>query len=108
VRLADLQPRWIHPNVFVFLCPHCKRTWLSCKNAAMTRRAQFDLFSKELTSEFDRANIVPTKPEFAWSVVGTEFSAMTITPSLDASASGHWHGHITGGQIVGGVQAAET
>lgn len=28
---------------------------------------------------------------------------LTITPSLDGSRGGLWHGHITNGQIVGGI-----
>ena len=40
----------------------------------------------------------------AWVFNGTDFATLTVTPSLDASRSGNWHGHITGGQIVGGTQ----
>ena len=47
MRLIDLEPRWIHPNLFVFLCPHCRNVLLSCKNIEMSTRTQHDLFKKE-------------------------------------------------------------
>ena len=31
------------------------------------------------------------------------FETMTVTPSLDGSAAGNWHGFITNGEIVGGI-----
>jgi len=35
----------------------------------------------------------------AWNFVSrSDFGAISVTPSLDASASGHWHGMITNGE----------
>ena len=101
MRLTDLDPRWIHRNLFVFRCPHCQGVWLTCKNAAMTRQEQWDLFEEfiEVNHEQARSVIVPSKPEFAWEVKGTCFADYTVTPSIDASESGHWHGFITSGEI---------
>jgi hypothetical protein len=31
------------------------------------------------------------------------FDTISVTPSLDGSRAGNWHGHITNGQIVGGL-----
>jgi hypothetical protein len=104
MRLAELAPRWIHTNVFVFLCPHCRKTLLSCKNVVMSRHMQFGIFARKLTDDFERANVVPTKPESAWIFEG-DLPGITVKPSIDASALGHWHGHITAGEIVGGQQA---
>jgi hypothetical protein len=33
---------------------------------------------------------------------GDDFERMTVTPSVDASQAGHWHGFINYGHIVGG------
>lgn len=101
MRLLDLQPRWIYKNkIFTFLCPHCRRIWLTCKRVPMDHQQQWDIFEREAPE----AVTVGCKPETAWKFEGLDFATMTVTPSLDASASGHWHGSITNGQIVGGEQ----
>ncbi len=46
------------------------------------------------------------KEDCAWTAASNDFDVMTVAPSIDASASGHWHGNITNGQIQGGVQIA--
>lgn len=34
-----------------------------------------------------------------WDLLGQDdFETLTLTPSIDASASGHWHGFITNGE----------
>lgn len=101
MRLADLQPRWLNPYVFTFWCPHCRTTLLACKSVVMTHRAQRILFEKALGEEWN-TQVVPMKEECAWKIQGT-LPELTVQPSLDASASGHWHGHITAGEILGGV-----
>lgn len=101
MRLVDLNPLWLHRHVFVFWCPHCRTTLLSCKNAIMSRWEQYDLF----TARFGYMSIVACKPEYSWGFAdGAKFETMSVTPSLDASAAGHWHGHITKGEIKGGHQ----
>jgi hypothetical protein len=106
MKLTDLEPRWIHPNLFVFRCPHCRSVFLSCKNSEMSDAQQCDLFEKEFGEDFNLA-VVGCKPDFSWSISGAvpaDRSAafiqnLTVTPSIDASASGHWHGFITNGEI---------
>ncbi len=97
VKLTELEPRFIHPNLFVFKCPHCQKVWLTCKNVAMTRRETWDVLKLGLGDDWNEL-VVPPRPETAWSWKG-EFGNMTVTPSIDASPSGHWHGHITDGEI---------
>lgn len=99
MRLLDLEPRWIHPNLFLFKCPHCQKDLLSCKNVAMSQREQWDLFEKAVGEDWN-ALIVPCRDEMAWTFSGNDFETLTVTPSLDASASGHWHGFIRNGQIT--------
>lgn len=98
MRLTELEPRWIHPNVFLFKCPHCQKDLLSCKNVVMGTQAQHDLFEAALGEDWNMI-VVGCKEDKAWQFSGTDFATMTITPSIDASASGHWHGHITNGAI---------
>jgi len=107
MRLIDLEPRWIHPNVFVFLCPHCRKDLLACKDIQMSERDQWALFEKEFGEDWNTI-VVPMNPDFAWSISGIRptdpraafIDNLTVTPSIDASASGHWHGFITNGEIV--------
>ena len=35
-----------------------------------------------------------------WTRIGDDFENLTIKPSIDGSGSGHWHGHVTNGEIV--------
>ena len=35
-----------------------------------------------------------------WKRTGENFETLTLTPSVDASAEGHWHGFITNGNIT--------
>lgn len=109
MRLVDLMPRWVHPNIFAFLCPHCQSVFLTCKNVPMPTWEQREAVQRELMGwDGDQAHapeypidVVLCKVPMAWNFpIGAPFESMTVTPSLDASASGHWHGFITGGMIT--------
>lgn len=72
----------------------------------MSASNQFRLYEKEL-GEYWNTLIVPARDSTVWTITGTKqrnsnsigFHDTTVTPSIDASASGHWHGHITNGEI---------
>ena len=106
MRLTELEPRWIHRNLVVFLCPHCRKDFLACKNIEMSEREQWAIFEKEFGPDWNTM-VVPCKPDFSWDISGTIprdrdaafIQDLTVTPSIDASASGHWHGFITNGEI---------
>lgn len=101
----ELEPRWVHPNVFVFLCPHCKSILLSCKNINMSHTEQRELFER-VFGEDACTLVVFDQDDQCWSISGSvprdpnaTFPAdLTVTPSIDASKSGHWHGFITNGE----------
>jgi hypothetical protein len=38
-------------------------------------------------------------PGFLWTRSGETFENMSFSPSVDASASGHWHGYVTDGEV---------
>jgi len=101
MRLIDLQPRWLSENVFVFKCPHCVRGgreqpyWLSCKNVPMKISDQFELWH---ASGLEGV-MVPMNEATAWKFSGKDFETLSVTPSIDASPSGDWHGYITNGGI---------
>lgn len=97
MKLTDLQPRWLSPNVFVFWCPHCQKVLLSCKNIVLDRGEQDDLFERECGD----TEVVPCNPQSAWKFESNaSFETLSVTPSLDASGSGHWHGFIASGQCT--------
>lgn len=95
MNLTDLEPRWFvleegGPIVGVgFLCPHCREQRLAI------------LFQNRGEEVVDTAYIRARRPEgFIWTVEGPEdFAVLTVTPSIDASHLGHWHGFITNGEI---------
>ncbi len=107
MKLLELDPRWLiwqGRRVGMMLrCPHCRKTWLSCFFEKMPvlcgEPNQFSLFKKAIDPGENAHNVVPCRKDFAWTRVGDDFATMSITPSLDASASGHWHGFITAGEI---------
>lgn len=96
MRLVDLDPRWLGFDGerlgLSFECPHCRSQRLA---------VAFHHRGHEL---IDDAHIRATAGgtgvgTHIWTMDGTDFADMTLTPSVDASASGHWHGFITGGEI---------
>lgn len=99
MRLTDLSPRWLNANVFVFKCPHCQKALLSCKNVILSSRELYDLFEATI-GDYWNLMVVPCREGFAWTFSGTDFATLTVTPSIDASGSGHWHGNITNGEAL--------
>lgn len=101
MNLTDLDPRWkaVGDNpraALVFKCPCCRNVWLTCKFVPMKMSDQMKLFEDE--GRASGGQVVPTRQEFAWSMTGSGFHDLSVTPSVDASASGHWHGFITNGK----------
>lgn len=45
----------------------------------------------------------PVAPPALIAPAAADFATLTCMPSLDGSAGGNWHGHITNGDIVGGI-----
>ena len=100
MKLTDLEPRWLGEQMFAFRCPHCRAIWLTCKNVAMGNKEQRELaVAANLEPTGPRYGAVLMKPETAWAWTTRDFATMSVTPSIDASKSGHWHGHITNGEI---------
>lgn len=65
----------------------------------MMRKEQYELFEREFGPSWN-LKVVPANPDFAWTFSSRNFGDMSVTPSVDASSSGHWHGHITKGAII--------
>lgn len=100
-KLTDLRPTWINvPNWrserpfhigLSFICPNCR-----------THRVAV-LFDPAI----DPTNVAPDTTwvstaahnpgQNVWARTGDTFADITLTPSIDIA--GHWHGHITNGEV---------
>lgn len=99
MRLTDLNPRWCcdadiviggvkkhfdnrHGMAVSFDCPHCRQTRIAV------------WFANPIDG------LIPTDDaEHLWQRTGETFDTLTLTPSVDASSVGHWHGFISAGEI---------
>jgi hypothetical protein len=108
MRLTELDPRWLLKDRkrlgFTFISPTNKRWRQSCFAQPAPRRDQWAMFEVVHGEMFE---VQGCNPELGWMIVGgidaATFETMTVTPSLDGSAGGLWHGFITNGEIVGGI-----
>src|SRR4051812_30151322 len=118
MKLTDLKPEWIcneRGNIigFTFLSPVDRTKRQSCFERPPKIDEQVAIFE-----QYHEGQVVqPCNPEGRWVISGgsrnncrsgaglkqASFTSLTVTPSLDGSAGGLWHGHITNGEIVGGI-----
>jgi len=94
MRLSDLEPAWLHfhegpPRCGLgFRCP--------CKPGCTERlHVMFDVSIDD----------VPAPPMTAhgalqWKRDGKTFETLSLSPSIDATGFGHWHGWIRNGEMV--------
>jgi len=97
MRLVELNPRWFTTDDLkkvglTFDCPHC-----------LTQRLGV-VFHHAGRQQIEDAAILAvhgaTDANHIWTLSSDEdFDSLTLSPSIDASASGHWHGFITQGEI---------
>lgn len=96
MRLSELNPRWVMPLRFSvqlptgisFDCPCCRSRRLSVA------------FRNPIDPERLLAATAWRASEPAWDRSGETFENLTLLPSIDFSGTGHWHGHITAGEIT--------
>lgn len=96
MKLTDLSPRWLTNDLFIFKSPTGRGNWISCKRVIMPVKEQMETMYKAAPDLIGQS-IVPTVAEMAWSFEGNDFETLTVTPSIDCSRSGNWHGFITNG-----------
>lgn len=105
--LTQLDPRWLEHGGrrigFMFRSPTKADFWQTCMFAPTERRVQREAIEAVVPDERARANVQMCKPTSTWLVTTEDFATMTVTPSLDGSQGGLWHGHITDGKIIGGL-----
>jgi hypothetical protein len=98
MKLTDLNPRWFVLQTdgqrvgLTFECPHCRETRLGI---VFHRRGY-----EAIDDAYVRAHHRGADADFIWTLVsGEDFDTLTVTPSVNAEAAGHWHGFITNGEI---------
>jgi hypothetical protein len=105
MKLTDLEPEWLTPDVFIFKNPTGGKSWLTCKRVEMTLKEQYQLVygdwdDEETKTKWCGKRVVFCDLNAAWNFIGNDFSTLTVTSSIDASRSGDWHGFITNGEIT--------
>ena len=108
MKLSELKPVWLEHDGkrvgFTFLCPCCLKDRLLVLSEPTPFKEQVKLMHAAMGTvpedEHDwPCNWVPMNPKAKWSFSNlTDFNTMTVRPSVDASASGNWHGYITDGE----------
>ena len=112
MKLTDLDPRWLLRDGlrvgFIFKSPTNQHWYQSCMIAPTDHSVQHQLFNDALADvvenpDYGWTKVQGCKPECAWNVLGgidgASFDTITVTPSLDGSPGGLWHGFITNGEI---------
>jgi hypothetical protein len=99
MRLVELNPRWYTatglpgPAGMTFDCPHCRAQRLGVAFHHLGREAIEDAeIHAHIAGMFS-----------IWTISGEHdgsFDGVSLSPSVDASKVGHWHGFITNGEII--------
>ena len=98
MRLTDLDPHWLSPDVFVFRSPSGHGDWITCKRVPLEREKQYELIYRD-NPQFVGQTVVMTQDAMVWSFAGNDFATLTVSPSIDHSPSGNWHGFVRNGEI---------
>lgn len=94
MRLTDLNPRWYahgnSPDVvgITFDCPCCRTQRLGV------------LFKEEIDRDGLPNDVHWARTDRKWHREGDTFETLTLSPSVDASGVGHWHGSVTNGAVA--------
>jgi hypothetical protein len=94
MRLTDLNPHWFtegdSPDIvgITFDCPCC---------AGKSRLGV--LFQEPIDRDGLPTDVHWTEHKTLWHREGDSFETLSLTPSIDCSKWGHWHGFITAGEV---------
>lgn len=122
LRLVDLRPSWFaepgrHGQGVVFDCPGCARGLCRSSSQGYKHRparlavafdppldggapiplGKWEALLQAISEDGDWTDVVP--PGIHWQRKGSTFTSLSFTPSVNAERAGHWHGHITRGEV---------
>lgn len=112
MRLVDLNPRWCSEyglsakQGVTFDCPHCRTTRLGVWfDVPVSDHPPIDIARFKETLDCDHPEYQHDLHETHlsgthWHRDGDSFENLTLSPSIDASKFGHWHGYVTMGEIL--------
>lgn len=98
MRLSELNPRWfsiagLSRIGLTFECPHCRTQRIG---VAFHHKGREVVENNAILAVHGAADA-----NHIWTLVGNDdFENLTLTPSIDASVSGHWHGWVTSGEVT--------
>lgn len=102
MRLTELSPRWVrdgegrHGQGMSFECPHCRAEYLGVWFAnPVDGGAPIEEEKRKYVDRQGKPRIRPL-----WHRQGENFETLSLSPSIDASEVGHWHGFITNGEVT--------
>jgi len=105
MKLAELEPRWCAElnapegtkQGVGFLCPHCRQIRLAIFFDPPIDGPTPEIKSV-LRSQGEGHLADHHLGRILWKRTGDTFETLSLSPSVDASAFGHWHGFITNGE----------
>lgn len=100
MKLTDLNPRWV--GLHNWSSPSKYHIGVSF-DSPTTRKRLAVLFEPAidpdgLAAKYQWGAFFPEAKK--WKRTGDSFQTLSLAPSLDFSAAGEWHGHITQGEIT--------
>ncbi len=103
MRLVDLEPHWVglmpgHAIGITFLCPHCHQCRVGVLfDVPIGGNSIEGIIGRSLTVALQQAANSNMKQ---WHRQGDTFETLSLSPSIDTSEHGHWHGFITNGEVT--------
>lgn len=111
MKLRDLAPHWAvdadiviggiarhyegrHGMGVTFACPHC----VALHPGDLERGGPVQFLGVWFMNPID-GGPATDDAQTLWARVGDIFDTLSLSPSIDASGVGHWHGHISSGEI---------
>lgn len=104
MKLTDLNPHWYtcegSPDIvgITFDCPCCGPEGKVQSDGSKYRPRLGVLFIEEIDRDGLPNNVHWSREGKKWHRTGETFDTLSLTPSVDCSHWGHWHGFITNGE----------
>lgn len=124
MKLTELQPKWIGLNGehlwlgvrdghgragwsgqnphfgLTFLCPHCREQRIGVMFKPFIDPDDLVKLATWALPGAPNPNTGEVTEVLWWTRTGDTFDALSLTPSIDLSKYGHWHGYITNGELL--------
>jgi|WetSurMetagenome_2_1015567.scaffolds.fasta_scaffold1706867_1 hypothetical protein len=105
MRLTELNPHWFtvggSPDIVgvTFDCPCCAPDGKVTSLGTKYRPRLGVLFIEEIDRDGLPNDVHWTTPGKKWHRAGETFDMLTLSPSINCEAFGHWHGFIQNGEV---------